>query len=265
MENKIFLEDVTFVIPVRIDTLERLENLQATTNYILSHCDTNILIVESDKRDSGFLRKLLHPSIQLFFEKDEMEIFHRTRYINAMVQITDTPYLAVWDADVIVQPIQLDIAAKSLRNAETDIIIPYTGRFFDTGISLRNEYLTAKDISVLEKNNRKMKLPFGVSACGGGFLVNKQIYRAAGMENANFFGWGIEDGERVKRMEILGYKVGRVNYGPMYHLTHPRGINSVFRTEEAQKAAIKEFLRICNMSKEELQEEIATWYHVKNS
>lgn len=79
MENKIFLEDVTFVIPVRIDTLERLENLQATTNYILSHCDTNILIVESDKRDSGFLRKLLHPSIQLFFEKDEMEIFHRTR------------------------------------------------------------------------------------------------------------------------------------------------------------------------------------------
>lgn len=263
MRNKLALTDITFIIPVRIDTLARLENLLTVTNFILSHCDTNILVIESDKWDRGVLRKSLHPVVRYYFEKDDMAIFHRTRYINAMTQITDTPYIAVWDADVIVPVDQLDIAMKSLRNNEVDLIFPYNGRFLDTGEACREEYLLINDMSVLEKAQNNMKLPFGLSACGGGFLVNKQSYQAAGMENTNFLGWGIEDGERVKRLEILGYKVSRVNLGPMYHFTHPRGMNSLFRSEDARKKALKEYLRICNMSKAELQQEVATWTHIK--
>lgn len=57
MAVKIALTDVTFMIPVRIDTLERLENILAVTNFILSHCDTNILVVESDKWNSGIKKQ----------------------------------------------------------------------------------------------------------------------------------------------------------------------------------------------------------------
>lgn len=265
MENiKINLSDVTFVIPVRIDSLERIDNLLMVTQYILSHCDTHLVVVEACKRDTGILKKLLHPSINYFFEPDDLEVFHRTRYINALAKIVDTPYLAVWDADVIVPAIQFDIAVESLRLGESDLMIPYDGRFLDTGVSVRNQYFSTMDMSVLEENRKRMRLLFGPGACGGGFLVNREIYRRAGMENENFFGWGVEDGERVKRMEILGFNVSRVNYGPMYHFTHPRGMNSHFRSEEAKVRATKEYLRICNMSKDELQIEVATWYHLKN-
>ena len=36
--------------------------------------------------------------------------------------------------------------------------------------------------------------------------------------NEHFYGWGPEDAERVRRMEILGYPVGVNTEGPLYHL-----------------------------------------------
>jgi predicted glycosyltransferase involved in capsule biosynthesis len=263
-KGKISLSDVTFIIPVRIDSLERLDNLQMVTNYILAYCDTNIAVIEAYNRNTGIIEKILHPAIQYLFCEDHLEIFHRTHYINVLVKRVDTPYVAVWDSDVIVPVGQLDMAIKSLRKGESEMILPYNGNFLDTGIPVRNAYFSTMDISVLEKYKDKMRLLFGPSACGGGFLVNKEKYCLGGMENENFFGWGIEDGERIKRFEILDRKVGRVNEGPMYHFTHPRGINSNFKSEEAHKNALKEYLRICSMSKTELQNEIASWYHIKN-
>jgi hypothetical protein len=86
----------------------------------------------------------------------------------------------------------------------------------------------------------------------------------AGMENEYFLGWGVEDGERVRRFEILGFKISKVNRGPMFHFTHPRKINSNFRSAKAQEDALKEYLRITSMTRDELQHEISTWFHIKN-
>ena len=48
------------------------------------------------------------------------------------------------------------------------------------------------------------------------------MYVQAGGENEHFYGWGPEDLERVKRMEILGYSVTRIK-GDLYHLYHLEG------------------------------------------
>ena len=265
MDDKIDLKDVTFIIPIRIDSVERLDNLQVVTDYILSLCNTNIFVVEGHNRNTGIVKKILHPSIHYFFNEDDMDIFHRTRYINAMARLVDTSYVAVWDADVIIPSIQFDLSIKCLRNGISDMVIPYNGKFLETGFSLRNQYFSTKDMSVLEKNNDSMKLLFGSSATGGGFFIDKKEYQMAGMENENFFGWGMEDGERVKRLKILGFNISRINCGPMYHFSHPRGINSSYRSTEAQINATKEYLRICDMSKEELKIEIDKWFHMKET
>ncbi len=58
--NQIDLKDVTFIIPVRIDSIERLENLQLVTNYLLENFQTHILIVEAaDRNNQSFPSSLI--------------------------------------------------------------------------------------------------------------------------------------------------------------------------------------------------------------
>jgi hypothetical protein len=51
--EKINLKNVIFVIPVRTDYFERLDNLVVITDYILSHCNTRIGVLEPDHRNRG--------------------------------------------------------------------------------------------------------------------------------------------------------------------------------------------------------------------
>lgn len=62
---------------------------------------------------------------------------------------------------------------------------------------------------------------------GEAFLVHKDYYMEAGGENEHFYGWGMEDMERVKRIEILGLPVSRAS-GSIYHMFHYRYENFHF-------------------------------------
>ena len=74
---------------------------------------------------------------------------------------------------------------------------------------------------IMEKTETTLLYEYLVThSCGGAFFVNRSVYVQAGGENEHFYGWGPEDLERVKRMEILGYSVTRIK-GDLYHLYHP--------------------------------------------
>ena len=45
---KIDLKNTTFIIPLRIDTGDRLRNVILSTAYLLNHFDTNVMIKEVD-------------------------------------------------------------------------------------------------------------------------------------------------------------------------------------------------------------------------
>jgi len=62
---------------------------------------------------------------------------------------------------------------------------------------------------------------------GGAFFANLKCYKESGLENENFYGWGMQDGERFYRWRNMGYRIRRIP-GPLFHLSHPRGQNSVF-------------------------------------
>lgn len=64
--------------------------------------------------------------------------------------------------------------------------------------------------------------------------------------------------ERVKRMEIAGLPVSRVN-GALYHLFHYRYENSRFNSSKQEKANREEFLKICSMDKEQLMQYVQAW------
>lgn len=92
----------------------------------------------------------------------------------------------------------------------------------------------------------------GRPSVGGAFLVNRDKYLQAGGENEGFYGWGPEDAERVKRLEILGLPISRTK-GSLYHLNHKRkpdiGIDNQKKALHNQKV----LLNTCEMNKTELE------------
>ena len=250
--------DLTFLIPVRIDTIERLQNLRAITNFLLANFDSRIIVLEAAALSDNLLSLCLSANIEILFKEDPDPIFHRTKYINILAGMVRTPYLAVWDSDVIVNPTQITESIQILRSNQFEFVFPYDGMFIDTGEEYRISFLKSGSVSSLHTSIQTMFPLYGYHSAGGGFLASTSAYIKAGMENENFYGWGPEDGDRVKRWDILELNARRVN-GPMYDLSHPRGVNSGKRSDDELKAGIKEYLRICRMSKLELEMEVSSW------
>lgn len=245
------LLDTTFLIPVRLDSVVRLENLIFSMQYIQKHFSTHILILEAADYNNGFIERLIGKKVEYHFVEDRNPVFYRTKYLNSMAEMSNTPYLAIWDADVIIPKDQIMDSIEKLRNNNADMIYPYDGHFYDTSDPVRELYLKTRDVKVLYKNFLKMDLPYGAHMVGGAFMVNRIAYAQSGKENELFYGWGPEDGERFHRWKNLGMRVEH-SFGNLYHLSHPRGTNSSFRSAGQRQHTQKELLLTQQSSKEEI-------------
>ena len=256
--KKYNLKDVTFLIQTRLDSIDRLVNLRSTVKYILEHFDTNIHILEADRYNSQLVSTVVPAEVKVTFVKDFDPIYYRTYYINKMLKACSSPIISIWETDIIVPPLQITQSVDLLRSNEADFVSPYEKRALDTSTIIRDLFLFSEDWQVLEKHQHKMKEMYAPNPVGGAFFANRVAYVESGMDNLNIYGWGIEDGERVTRWKILGYRFNRTQ-GNLYHLTHSRGINSNFYTNEDRNLKLKELHRISNMKEEELKEEVSRW------
>lgn len=217
------LSDMTFVIPVRCDSIIRLENTIAVVTFLSRYFQTNIYLLEASAQDNGIINRLLGKKIQYFFLEDHDNIFHKTRYINVLCRKVKTPFMAIWDADVIADPRQILDATEKLRSDEASMAFPYDGRFLDCPEILRSLYLGKDNIKILHDYSDLMSLPYGNELKGGAVFFNTEKFIESGMANEDFYGWGDEDYELYYRFEDLGHKIYR-SKGPLYITFHIRGI-----------------------------------------
>lgn len=252
------LKDITFLIPLRIDTVKRLENTLVVVDYLLKHFNAQVKILETARRDTNILKRLLPKGVNHCFVEDQDEIFHRTKYINELLDSCDTSFVSVWDSDVIVPVSQIEETMNLLRSGEAHFVAPFKDKFLDTSYILRDLYIHKRDIRVFEKQHGKMKSLYTPNPVGGVFFAHRESYIKSGMENERFYGWGREDGERVNRWKILGYTHTHVE-GPLYHLSHERGKNSVYHSPNQDYVKSAELRRLSGMSKEELVVEVGQW------
>jgi GT2 family glycosyltransferase len=238
------LTDITFLIPVRIDSDQRNNNLSILLNLLNRDFETNVIVLEADKKQLYVPPKEIK-NLKYFFIHDEDEIFYRTRYINQMIAMSSTPYIAVWDTDAIAAPGQIADAVTALRNQVAVMAFPFDGRFYEVSGTLYNLFCITLKFEALLNNLNLMPLRYGYNMVGGAFMVNREKYITAGMENEIFYGWGDEDNERVKRMEVLGLPIYRAQ-GPLFHLWHQRGQNSWFANRETEIRNKREFLKTCS-------------------
>jgi hypothetical protein len=248
-------ETVTFIIPLRVDSAEREENLSVVIDSLSRIKDARIIVLEANTfpRFKGKNRQI----IQYHFIEDGSEVFHRTRYINLLLEMTQTPIVGVWDTDVIIPLNQIEKSIREIKEGGAAFSFPYDGCFYDVPPAISETFRRQSNPNLLKNAQPELIRPFGAYSVGGAFLVNKAIYRECGYENEHFYGWGAEDIERVKRMEIFGHTVHRTE-GSLYHLYHPRD-NSWYVNVEAQVKSLQELLHIANLSQQEIQEYVKTW------
>lgn len=253
MEN----DHVTIVIPIRIDSIERERNLDLLLELLTAIDNININILEADK-ESIYRMKKEYVSVSHRFIEDCDPVFHRTKYLNMLLKNAAGAIVGVWDTDVVVSEEQILDAIKTIKNGEAIMSFPYDGRFCMLSPDNSQWFIKERSYKVLHERLDNKNLGHGFHSVGGAFFVNKRIYMQSGGENEYFYGWGPEDAERVKRMEILGLAVYRAK-GPLFHLYHPRNENSWFGSRDIELQNRKEFLKVCSMSREELQLYIQEW------
>ena len=247
-DEKIDLRDVTFIIPVKYDHPHREENLLLNIMHLQKYFDTNIIVGEI-----GNHFKWLGNHVN--YVNFDLPKFHRTKMLNEMTLLADTPYVINWDADIFISPVQIWQAVDMLRSG-TDFVYPYDGRFARVPRTERKTIAKYLDVGMLKANYTGMNKGDMVSV-GGAIAYNKQSFINAGGENEKFISYGAEDAERFYRFKTLGYEVERVK-GALYHLDHAITIDSSNKHEDFKNNKV-EYDKVVRMNRSELENYINTW------
>ena len=190
-------------------------------------------MLEVDFYNNGLLQKLLNRKISYRFIEDKDPVLHKTKYYNQMAGTVETPFMAIWDTDVITSKVAICDAVSHLRE-DADVAFPYNGFCYETSEIIRSLYLKKRDIRLLDRHKDKLNLLYDRPLCGGALFVRTNKYLEAGGENEKIYGWGNDDFVRYERFKLHKFNIYRTN-NRLYHLCHPRGINSQFRTTLAKK------------------------------
>lgn len=225
-------DNLTFIIPCKLDSIIRCENVISVMNFLSKICN-NIIIYEIGKYNNHILEQTIQRKkcINYTFITDYDPIFHRTHYLNMMSSNVRTQYIAIWDADVLVSYKQIKESMDALMSQKADISFPYDGKFFDVDENIRAQYIDHGNLYYLKRMSKMMETLYGENFVGGGFIIDKDKYFRAGKENEKFYGWGPEDMERVIRWRNSNYTIHR-SKGPMFHLYHPRDNNGYMRSNQ---------------------------------
>ena len=117
------LSRCTFIIPLRIETADRMRNIMTTLIYLTRNFACRIIVKEVD-HSSVYLREVqpvleqaLEPEmlncITHIFEQSDDFTFHRTKILNDMLWQVKTPVVCNYDSDIIL-PVDSYINATNM-------------------------------------------------------------------------------------------------------------------------------------------------------
>jgi hypothetical protein len=233
--KKLMMEDVTFLMPLTVDSKDREENATTTCTNLQRYFRTNLWI--GDPSENGK--------------------FHRTKWLNKNTKNSTTPIVINYDCDIIVPPLQLWLAVEQLRSGESDMVYPYDGRFARcprTWVSVMQKY---NDAGMFKDTEFVGCRPFDGASVGGVVAYNKNKFIESGGENEKMVSYAPEDQERFYRWNKLGYKVHRIK-GCCYHLDHVITTNSS-TTHPDYIGNEEEFGFVKSLTKDQLRIYVNTW------
>ena len=269
------LTDTTFIIPVKIESDDRLRNAITVCCFLLSKFDTNILIKEVNSEpvfENEALPQIKEfigdtSNISYYFEKESDDsFFHKTRYFNELLSKCNTDVVSAYDIDVLL-PVSTYLKSEKMCKGEYDLVYPFGFGTQENQVKwqkkvfasdeLVSDFLNQNfDFSIFENHSQKDRAQWGHAQ-----FFKRTSYIEGGMENENFKAWGPEDEEKHYRFPKLGYNIGRI-IDWVYHLEHSRGDDSE-RTNIYFHDNLKLMEDIRSLSEEELKNYYNTQEYLK--
>ena len=225
--------DLTFLIPTRIETEDRLRNIISSVSYLLRHVPAKVIVKESSGRDTFRFRALPEikkhvntENLTYLFEENNDPLFCKSKVLNDLIVAADTKVVANYDADCILPISSYHQAYGAINDGQADVVYPYGCGIYqwkaDYNMQIYDQFVNQLDTSVLDRNKTLSN-----STIGWTQFINRQKYIDCYMMNENFVSWGCEDDEFYFRMSTMGLRIARIdNY--VYHLEHGRTHNSWF-------------------------------------
>jgi len=190
----------TFVIRFKKYTEQHLVSLRITLKYLLQ-LNLKVILLEAEENNYYRIIEDIETLDKLqYFYTDK---FHRTKITNTIVANITTPYIVLYDPNIIIERDALLEAEKLLSS--NDIVFP-----FDKIKSLDNDKLdhleNVEGVATLQSGN----------LCKYCIFIKKDIYVRNGGENEDLEGTSYDDDERYYRFLKLGYKINRISSTLLY-------------------------------------------------
>tara|TARA_A100000164_G_scaffold374036_1_gene406348 strand:+ start:34 stop:840 length:807 start_codon:yes stop_codon:yes gene_type:complete len=227
------MKDLTFIIPTRIETEDRLRNIISSVSYLLRHLPAKVIVKEVAPQSTFKFRAI--PEIKKYtdisnltylYENSVAPLFCKSKVLNDLIVAADTKFVANYDADCILPLTSYHQAYALLAGDKADVVYPYGCGIYqwkaEYNMQVYQEFVSTLDYRVLDKRKSLSN-----STIGWTQFVNRQKYIDSYMMNENFISWGCEDDEFYFRMSTLGNRIARVD-DYVYHLEHSRTDNSWF-------------------------------------
>ena len=223
-KERIDLENATFIVPLRLDSEDRLVNLKLTTKYLLDNFNTNIIILEADTSPKA--EEIIDKKIEYIFYKDNNDFFHRTKFLNIMLDKVRTKCVINYDIDVVLPLEAYKLAYELINNDQADLVYPFEYGRLQHEIDLSGKEKFKKNFSFEELSDEDFSIRNHLSEVGHCQFFNRDVYIRYGMENEDFISYGPEDKERFERFIKFGKRIHFISKSPVYHLKHYRGKDS---------------------------------------
>ena len=100
--------DLTFLIPTRIETEDRLRNIISSVSYLLRHTTAQVIVKEVSPRNTFLFRAL--PEIRKYadttnlsylYEETNEPLFCKSKVLNDLIVESNSRVVANYDADCI--------------------------------------------------------------------------------------------------------------------------------------------------------------------
>lgn len=224
---KVNLRDVSFLILVRIDSIERLENICVVVNSLNHFFDTNIYVMEADKYNNKILYRMLKSKCKYIFHEDRDYVLHKTKLLNILTKYVFTEYVCLLDADIVIDKDAILTSVDMLRNQNLDVVYPYNGTCYNVQNVMRDIFMTHKSLRFLKNNTGKMDFLYNYRVVGGILILRYEKYNLIGKENEVHYGWGNDDYDRYARFKNNNLQIKMIDV-PLFHLYHPKLKNSMY-------------------------------------
>ena len=156
------MNDLTYILPTRIESEDRLRNIITSVSYLLKNFpEAKVIVKEVSERATFKFRALPEigkivdtDNLKYVFEESKDSLFHKTRILNDLIMLAKTSVICSHDVDVVYPVSSHQSAYKLIKDNQFDVVYPYGCGVWQYQVDypqkIFEEFIKEHDMSIIQ-------------------------------------------------------------------------------------------------------------------